>query len=115
MDVAKFIMTMRRICQNSNCNDCVISSFCGKTWNGWTEIDTEEAVEIVEKWVEDHSIKTRLTEYKKVFPDCRLRDDGYPAVDPCLIIVGSYCNEDDCVKFSTCNECRKHFWDDVIE
>lgn len=31
MDVAKFIMTMRRICQNNNCNDCVISSFCGKT------------------------------------------------------------------------------------
>lgn len=116
MDVAKFIMVMRRVCQNSNCENCVLSSFCGKTWNGWTEIDTEEAVEIVEKWVEDHLAKTRLTEYKKMFPDCRLRDDGYPTADPCLI-MDSYSNSsgDDCGKFSSCCECRKEFWNKVIE
>lgn len=114
MDAVKFITSMSRICQNSYCKDCVLSSFCGKTWNEWTEIDTEEAVEIVEKWVEDHPIKTRLTEYKKVFPNCLLRDNGYPAADPCFI-MDSYYGGDDCGKFSTCNECRKEFWNEVIE
>lgn len=114
MDAVKFVTSMSRICQNSNCNDCVISSFCGKTCNERTEIDTEEAVEIVEKWVEDHPIKTRLTEYKKVFPNCRLRDNGYPSADPCLI-MDSYSSGDDCEKFSSCNECRKEFWNEVIE
>lgn len=103
MDAVKSVTSMSRICQNSNCNDCVISSFCGKTQNEWTEIDTEEAVEIVEKWVEDHPIKTRLTEYKKVFPNCRLRDNGYSSADPCLI-MDSYNSGDDCGKFSSCNE-----------
>lgn len=114
MDAVKFITGMHRICLNNNCGDCALSPFCGKTWNGWTEIDAEEVVEIVEKWLEDHSIKTRLTEYKKMFPNCRLRDNGYPAADPCLI-MDSCSSEDDCGRFSSCHECRKEFWNKVIE
>lgn len=114
MDAVKFITSMRRICQNSNCNDCVLSFFCCRGLHERTEIDAEEAIKIVEKWVEDHSAKTRLTEYKKMFPDCRLRDDGYPIADPCLII-DSYSSGDDCGKFSSCYECRKEFWNKVIE
>ena len=114
MDAVKFITSISRICQNSICENCVLSSFCNKCWNGWTDIDTEEVVEIVEKWVEDHPIKTRLTEYKKVFPNCFLRDNGYPAADPCQIMA-SYSSGGDCRKFSSCNECRKEFWNKVIE
>lgn len=114
MDAVKFITSMPRICQNSLCGDCVFSSFCNKLWNEWTEIDAEEAVEIVEKWLEDHPIKTRLTEYKKVFPNCLFRDNGYPVADLCQI-MNPYSNGVDCGKFSTCNECRKEFWNKVIE
>lgn len=113
MDAAKFIMTMRRICQNSYCNDCVIGSFCGKTWDGWTEIDTEEAVEIVEKWVEGHPVKTRQTEFLKKFPNTAV-SHGTIDILPCWLDKTLAEDCDDGYP-RECVECRKEFWNKVIE
>lgn len=89
------------------------SLFCTKCWDSWTRENIDTVVEAVEKWTEDHSPKTRLTEYKKLFPDSRIRRNGYPSVDPCSISV--HYDDEMCSKMIDCDKCRKEYWDEEIE
>lgn len=113
MDAVKFITSMSRICHNSNCNDCVFSSFCGKTWNEWTKIDTEEVVEIIEKWLKDHPAKTRQTEFLKKFPNAAV-SHGTINILPCWLdeTLAEDCDD---VYPRECVECRNAYWSKKVE
>lgn len=115
METRDFLSAVTRICSDNECtDDCPVRFYCMNSLDKNTKDNIEKVEKVVEEWLKDHPVKTRQTEYKKVFPNCLLRDDGYPAADPCFI-MGSYSSGDDCDKFSTCNECRKEFWNKVIE
>lgn len=65
----------------------------------------------VEQWVKDNQIKTRQSEFLKMFPAATIADDGMPDIDPCDInqkLLGR-CQEDGCEK------CRREFWLKEIE
>ena len=113
MDAVKFITSMSRICHNSYCNDCVLSSFCDKVRYGGTKEDAEKAVEIVEKWVEDHPVKTRQTEFLKKFPNAAV-SHGTINILPCWLDETLAEDCDDGYP-RECVECRKEFWNKVIE
>lgn len=69
-------------------------------------------VETVEQWAKAHPIKTRQSEFLKMWPDAEIGDDGHPSVDPCQLhkemanveVHDGYCN-----KYG-CDECRRDFW-----
>lgn len=63
------------------------------------------------EWVKDNPIKTRMTEFSKMFPDATIADDGMPDTDPCDINqkLSGWCSEDNCEK------CRREFWLKEIE
>lgn len=71
--------------------------------------DFEDYVKDVEKWAKEHPIKTRQTEFLKMFPNALMRFDGYLNVAPCVLDEEIYrkCSERSQMK---CDKCYKDFW-----
>ena len=108
MDAVKFLKTLRRMC-NAKCRKCEF----GEVYrvNGgcstWQKNHPEEAVAIVEKWAADHPIKTRQSEFLKMFPGADVGEtDSCLTLCPCNI-YGKMRKECGTPK---CSECRKAFW-----
>lgn len=107
-------MTKRQkggICE-LHCCDCPL---CSKN-NGTSEILSctsfemhypEKAIEIVQKWSDEHSQKTFVTEFLKNYPHALVNGDGIPN-SVCPYDLGLM-NKHDCRK--TCIEC----WNQPIE
>lgn len=70
MDAVKFLTQLTRFCkmQNGICNDCHIQPMC------MVQMTNEQAisiVEYVEQWSKEHPIKTRKSEFLKLFPNAK--------------------------------------------
>ena len=75
----------------------------------------QEVVEIVERWGKEHPLKTRQSEFLKMFPRAGRGEDG-------LIV---FCPEDFDSKFECplkrgsghdlCGECRKNYWLEEVD
>ena len=75
----------------------------------------EEIVRCVEQWAKEHPVKTRKSEFLKMFPNARIESDGMPSI--CPIVVDKRChNKDDDALFclvrdeEECRKCRRDFW-----
>lgn len=70
--------------------------------------DFELYVKEVEEWAKEHPIKTRQTEFIKMFPNVPIRYDGYVDITPCSLDVEVYkkCSESS----MGCDKCYKEFW-----
>ena len=74
-------------------------------------------VEMVEKWAKEHPVKTRQSEFLKMWPDAEIGGDGLLAVAPCQLNVELLqCeSQEDCDNIEVCAECRRDFWLKEIE
>lgn len=90
MDAVKFLKTVNRLCKNQRfCTECPIHK------NGMgcmvkAEDDSiksiEETVSKVEQWAKDHPVKTRQSEFLKMFPNAMINEsDGVLRISPCHI------------------------------
>lgn len=73
MDAVEFLKERIRMCANmDNCTSCGL-------YKEHTNCDTRcfthpnEAVAAVEKWVKEHPVKTRQSEFLKMFPNAPMR------------------------------------------
>ena len=66
----------------------------------------EKAIEIVQKWSDEHPQKTYLSEFLKAYPNTLLNDTGLPK-DVCLYNLGLT----DCRNDRNCVDC----WNQPIE
>lgn len=111
MDALEFLKTLRRMCNCECCSQCEIGKrlIVVETCTAWRKAHPEEAVAIVEKWAAEHPIKTRQSEFLKLFPDAPIYPDtGLVRVSPCQVdraLCGNCPTGIDC-----CIECRKKFW-----
>ena len=72
-----------------------------------TARDNTRAVKFVERWDAEHPVKTRQSEFLKLFPYARVKKaNGLPIVSPCDLDVKL---ADKC-KGIPCQECWKKFW-----
>lgn len=65
-----------------NCEDCPISSDNNKPCLHCEEFENtypDKAIEIVQKWSDEHQLETRLEHFLKMFPNARV-DNGRPSV-----------------------------------
>lgn len=63
----------------------------------------------VEDWSKRNPIKTRQSEFLKMFPNAPLREgDGYLNISPCELDTTKY-NEAECAR-TICASCRKKYW-----
>ena len=106
MDAVEFIKQVRRMGKQKG------EAICFKLEEKDTEI-----VEQVEQWTKEHPIKTRQSEFLKMWPDAEIGDDGLPSVAPCqLNIELLQCeSQDDCENRGVCGKCRRDFWLKEIE
>ena len=106
MDAVEFIKQVRRMGEQKG------EAICFKLEEKDTEI-----VEKVEKWAKEHTIKTRQSEFLKMWPDTEISDDGLPSIAPCQLDVrlihGK--SQKDCEGRGVCNKCRRDFWLKEIE
>ena len=72
-----------------------------------TERDNTRVVKFVERWDAEHPIKTRQSEFLKLFPYARVKKaNGLPIVSPCDLDV-KLAGECEGIP---CQECWKDFW-----
>lgn len=86
------------------CTDCPLSRFNNNEKIACSELElfhSETAVQIVQRWSDEHPQKTYLSEFLKNHPNALLNDDGTPTFCPYRLgLMGAdYCrNDGDCVK-----------------
>ena len=114
MDAVEYVKQRKRMCDYyANCGDCPAVQYeeCSSL-NGIANL-----VPIVEQWAKEHPVKTRQSEFLKMWPDAKISDDGLPAIAPCqlnvLFIHGKV--QKDCEERGVCNKCRRDFWLKEIE
>ena len=107
MDTVEFFKTVNRLCKKQRCEECPVynNDMCCMVGFDDDSIESvEETVSKVEQWAKEHPIKTRQSEFLKMFPNVVI-DDGVLCISPCKI-------EKDivCVNGKSCNECCREFW-----
>ena len=114
MDAVEYVKQRERMCDYySDCDKCPAKEIIGCA--NITKIS--QMVPIVEKWAKEHSVKTRQSEFLKMWPDAEISDDGLPSIAPCqlnvLFIHGKA--QKDCEDRGVCDKCRRDFWLKEIE
>ena len=123
MDAVEFLKKQYRMCEalNSHCEECGLSYVNNKTdhvCGDFIKKHPEETVAIVEKWSKEHPIKTRQSEFLKMFPDAQIFK-GVLKIEPCELI-DSKLNSEECHSYdefglSGSYECRKNYWLEEVE
>lgn len=102
MDAVEFYKAFKRMCEKTDCKDCLLDQKCRQSAN----VEPEEVVELVEEWAKEHPAKTRQSEFLKLFPDAKINDDGILAFCP-----GAFSQKEKyCHKYNKCEECCKDYW-----
>ena len=117
MDAVEFLKALGRLCNNYLCGDnCPLIDSCDdESDDGYLR-----KVQIVEKWVKEHPVKTRQSEFLKMFPNARIESDGMPSICPIIVDKRCYNKDDDALccfvrDEEKCRKCRRDFWLKEIE
>lgn len=112
MDAVEFFKTANRLCEKG-CAECPIrkKDICvvrRMARLGDTSVeDIEEMVSKVEQWAKDNPIKTRQSEFLKMFPNAKIYND---VIWLCPEYIGcDYKPEENCNEIS-CFDCKRKFW-----
>lgn len=114
MDAVEFLKAAARLCAIHHCDDgCTLIDSCDDD----TEDGYARRVRTVEQWAKEHPVKTRQSEFLKMYPEAEIGDDGYPSVAPCQLYKDMEEKDENgvCCKNCGCAECRRDFWLKEIE
>lgn len=115
MDAVEFIKTRARICRAyEDCENCPLDFFCTEEY---IEQDSDDFIDRVVKetkqWAKEHPVKTRQSEFLKMWPEVTVDKHGVCNLEPCNLCP-SMLNSDGC-SISNCDKCRRDFWLKEIE
>ena len=107
MDAVEYVKTQYRLCRSKDsCSECPLQD----KENCCCIMDTieyvEKAVQIVEQWAKEHPVKTRQSEFLKLFPNAAIdEDNGILCIKPCDIdeSIG-------CTNGKGCDGCFCNYW-----
>lgn len=109
MDAVEFFKTVNRLCKNQRCCiECPIHKNgmgCMVNADDDSIKSIEETVSKVEQWAKDHPVKTRQSEFLKLFPNTAFYRDVIDIL-PCSIEKEM---RGDCTR-SDCYECKRDYW-----
>ncbi len=102
MDAVEFIKQVRRMGKQKG------EAICFKLEEKDTEI-----VEQVEKWAKEHPVKTRQSEFLKMFPNASVGYNGTLVICPSQADTKAVA---ECVRSErNCDKCKRDFWLKEIE
>ena len=106
MDAVEYLKEVKRMCSKQrSCVGCLLENY---SCNYRNIENPEKSVDIVEKWSEKHPVKTRQSEFLRMFPNADIDKDGVLIAIPCHIdknMKKVYCQA-----LNGCVECRKDYW-----
>lgn len=118
MDVLEYEKARIRMCRTmilkeGGCEACPLFNglkrrcgFAASIAENMDENAIRKNIDIVIKWAKDHHVKTRQSEFLKMFPDAKINDDGILAFCP-----GAFSQKEKyCHKYNKCEECCKDYW-----
>lgn len=110
MEAVKFVKEWARMCDSqTSCDFCTINknlsqhNLCG----GKVKNNPEKSVAIIEKWSAEHPIKTRQSEFLKMFPDASIGVNGVLVIAPCNVNTKF---ESEICAIGKCEDCKKEYW-----
>ena len=114
MDAVEFLKARRKLCDDNVCGESCPLFYC---CDDDVEDNRIRQVLAVEKWAKEHPVKTRQSEFLKIFPEASVLGDGYLNICPAQLSSecrdketgGCYDPGMDCVK------CKRDFWLKEIE
>lgn len=115
MDAVKLLKEAQRMCiETECCEECPICEYCAIDTDVFEVQEPEKVVKIIEKWANEHPVKTRQSEFLKMFPNAKL-EKGVIRICPqhiegednyaCVISAG----------LPSCTGCRKKYWLTEVE
>ena len=109
MEFVEFARQRRRMCDSvTDCHDCPLYELYDQDAMclTWCANNPLKAQEIVQKWAEEHPIKTRKMEFLEKYPNAKIDDLG----EPRACVEEIYGIDIDCDN-TTCTKC----WNKPIE
>lgn len=101
-DYARF--TRAHCFVGDECASCPLKSLhCGIRYTGSEEFT--KINEIILNWCKEHPVKTRQSEFLKMFPNAGIDENGVVTI--CPICVDTNFN---CVSSISCPKCREEYW-----
>lgn len=121
MDAVEFFKTVNRLCKNQGCEECPIykkenNMCCMVGFDDDSIKSIKETVSKVEQWAKDHPVKTRKSEFLKMFPNAYL--ETITRLLPCSL--DSTLKPFRCAKYGylsitcRCDRCRDDYWNEEV-
>ena len=111
MDAVEFLKEKERMCNKcSACSRCPVDKKNSGFYMDCEDLqieNPEEFVAIIEKWSAEHPIKTRQSEFLKMFPNAPLRENGSIAICPLDVDRDAKCSQK---QGARCPDCQKEYW-----
>lgn len=120
MDAVEYFKAYARMCDSFDSKNNITGKPCvgcplddigrGCHMNDLTN-NAEECVAAVEKWAKEHPVKTRQSEFLKMYPNAVVMTGGVLCVRPCDVdnTIKNLC------KTTNCGVCRRDFWLQEVE
>lgn len=110
MDAVEFVKTVNMLCKNLRCKECPVykEGICTVGFDDYSVESIEETVSKVEQWTKDHPVKTRQSEFLKMFPNAELVADVI-WIKPCHVDTKLMTEKHVCYSMS-CETCRRKYW-----
>ena len=117
---AKLIKDYARMCDKKRGIDCDVCELNKNKKYSSCELfmmkEPEKAVEIIEKWSDEHQIKTRQDKFLEQYPDTLVDAQGIINISPCMIERQRFNQTKDCSNPNiSCRECREQFWGEELK
>lgn len=117
MDTVEFFKTANRLCKNQRCcAECPIHKNgmgCMIKADDDSIKSIEETVSKVEQWAKDHPVKTRKSEFQKMFPNANMYSitttfctAHFDKKKACEVSVPSE---------EMCEKCRYKYWNEEVD
>ena len=75
----KRLCSSQGYCQQRNKNDnCPLYAFCNRSPNNYSVAKVKEAIEAMQKWIDEHPGKTYAQDFFKKFPKAKPDKEGVP-------------------------------------
>ena len=118
MDAVKFVKTVNRLCKNRRCKGCPVykEGMCTVGFGDYSVENIEETISKVEQWAKDHPVKTRQSEFLKLFPNAYL--ETITRLLPCSL--DRTLKPLRCAKYGylsitcRCDRCRDDYWNEEV-
>lgn len=120
MDAVEYLKEKARMTCSNNGGSCNIDCYdcpLGSKNNGdmlctvLEAVQPEKAIAIVKKWAAEHPVKTRQSEFLKMFPNAVIRDLCID-IKPCEVDTEFECPDRNTV---SCGECKQRYWSEEVE